>query len=505
MPLLFCLLALAPPAGPYVPLQPNDHMGAPSFESGEPIVGTHFFYWYKRSTGEHWVNWDGTDALTDHPLYRGGDYAYDRPEWWRLQMAKVREAGINFVALVYWGLPGMDHSDHPVARSLLWSNIGARTLAGVIEEQLAHGGRVMPVGMFYDTSTLRYNHLERPIELSQEWGEEWFYETIRDFFSLIPPCAWARIDGEPIVILYGADFAAGISEDLFDYADARFREDFGVGLHIIKNIDWPGEADGVISWGGALGLSVHTAAALGPGYDHSAVPGREPLIVDREGGAFYCRNWENLLARHPHVRPRLVMVETWNELHEGTEVEPTLEYGHQYVRLTRHYADLWRTGAYSPPVGSYTGAHRVWWRPLDSRGIELREAADGPLRRALLGGRRCVQRDPSRPGSFLYVDVDNSFAFDVPAAPVEIKLTYWDGGYRRAWVEYDSLDPSASVRAGSFKSAPPFPASTAQGWRTVILRLDDMRFGDRCNGADLRLALEGGPLAVAEVQLRRGH
>ena len=502
MPLLPCLLALALPAGPYTGLVPADHADAPTFRSDEPVVGTHFFYWYKQSTGKHWFDYDGSDALTDHPLYRGGDYSYDRVEWWVRQIETMRLAGIDFMALVYWGLPGMDDSDHHNARQLAWSNIGARTLAELVEGQLKRGETVMPVGMFYDTSTLQTNQHERKVDLTAEWGKEWFYETIRDFFSLIPPRAWARIDGNPIVILYGAGYAERVGADLFGYAKDRFRGDFGVGLHIIKNQDWPGEADDVISWGGALGPILNTTAAVGPGYDHSAVPHREPLIVDREGGAFYQRGWESLLARHPAVRPRLVMVETWNELHEGTEVAPTAEHGYRYVHLTRQYADLWRSGVYRPPTGLYTGACEVSWRPLGSRGIEVRDAADGPVRGGHLDGRMCLESDPTRDGRFIYVNVDRSFAFDAPMGPVELELTYWDGGYQRGWIEYDSLDLTASVRAGAFKSGPSLPPSTSEGWRRVTFQLDDMRFGDRCNRADLRLVIEGGLPAIAEVRVR---
>ncbi len=71
--------------------------------------------------------------------------------------------------------------------------------------------------MFYDTSTLQTNQHERSVDLTAEWGKEWFYETIRDFFSLIPPRAWARIDN-PIVILYGAGYAERVGADLFGYA-----------------------------------------------------------------------------------------------------------------------------------------------------------------------------------------------------------------------------------------------------------------------------------------------
>ena len=30
-----------------------------------------------------------------------------------------------------------------------------------------------------------------------------------------------------------------------------------------------------------------SVASLGPGYDHSSVPDRDPLVIDREGGDFY--------------------------------------------------------------------------------------------------------------------------------------------------------------------------------------------------------------------------
>ncbi len=112
-----------------------------------------------------------------------------------------------------------------------------------------------------------------------------------------------------------------------------------------------------------------------------------------------------------------------------------------------------------------------------------------------------VYRPLSRP-LFIYVNVDRSFAFDAPMGPVELELTYWDGGYQRGWIEYDSLDLTASVRAGAFKSGPSLPPSTSEGWRRVTFQLDDMRFGDRCNRADLRLVIEGGLPAIAEVRVR---
>jgi hypothetical protein len=103
---------------------------------------------------------------------------------------------------------------------------------------------------------------------------------------------------------------------------------------------WPGEADDEYMWGGALQPQWRSVAAFGPGYDHSAVPGRQALVRDREGGAFSERAWEQLLSQEPGERPWLVHLETWNEFHEGTEICETKEYGRRYLDLTRRFADM---------------------------------------------------------------------------------------------------------------------------------------------------------------------
>jgi len=36
------------------------------------------------------------------------------------------------------------------------------------------------------------------------------------------------------------------------------------------------------------------------------------------------------------------MIETWNEWHEGTDIAPSRETNTQYLKMTAHYADLFR-------------------------------------------------------------------------------------------------------------------------------------------------------------------
>lgn len=489
-------LLLAPPAGTHLGLQAAAHAGLPSFPAGRPVLGTYFFYWYHDGTRAHFLNGDGSDALTTHPApTEDVPYRYDSVDWWRTQLALVREAGLDFIAPVYWGYPGTEH----------WSNVGIRTLARLAEQQHAAGEPVMPVAMFYDTSTLAHNSDGYHVALDTERGKVWFYETIRDFWSLLPPYAWARIDGRPLIFLYSANFAETQDPGIFEDLRQRFTAEFGVAPHVVKESSWRGDADDVYSWGGALGLRMGTVAALGPGYDHSAVPGRRPLIVDRREGEFYRENWSRLLARSPATRPYLAMVETWNEFHEGTDIAPSVEYGRQYVELTKEYAAKWHAGEQLPRPGRFGTAQSVRWQAGGGDGgLTLPDRADGLTAAVEQAGVPAVStRANEYGGRYLYADIDWSFLYDEAAPPVTVTVTFWDTGCDEVIFEYDSMDPAGSVRAGAFKAGGRVTLGGQAAWRTETFRVEDARFGDRTNGADFRFAVLGGDLVVREVSVSK--
>jgi len=72
-----------------------------------------------------------------------------------------------------------------------------------------------------------------------------------------------------------------------------------------------------------------------PGYDDRKVrsPGN---YLDRMNGETYRRFWEDALSS----RARCILITSWNELHEGTEIEPTREYGFLFLNITRRYASV---------------------------------------------------------------------------------------------------------------------------------------------------------------------
>jgi hypothetical protein len=86
-------------------------------------------------------------------------------------------------------------------------------------------------------------------------------------------------------------------------------------------------------------------ATVIPGCDNLSVHGFEgtPLydtrpgtVIRRDNGATYAETWRAAIA----ARADWICIVSWNELHEGTEIEPTMEDGVKYVELTRKWSDL---------------------------------------------------------------------------------------------------------------------------------------------------------------------
>jgi hypothetical protein len=74
-----------------------------------------------------------------------------------------------------------------------------------------------------------------------------------------------------------------------------------------------------------------------PGFDDTGVWGwgQGPRVLNRRGTATYEEQWNEVLRYHPDA----VQIITWNDLEEGTTIEPTEEYGFRFVDLTERYVE----------------------------------------------------------------------------------------------------------------------------------------------------------------------
>jgi hypothetical protein len=489
--------AIPPAFGPHTNLTTRDFAGVPSFTARDRIVGTYYFYWYDAPTGGHVRNPDGSDALTEHPPTLAG-FSYRNVAWHKKELGDMADAGIDVALPVFWGAP----SEQGTHANFHWSYAGLPPLVEAREQLLREGRRPPRLGLFYDTSTLENNTWREHIDLTTDYGKRWFYATIRDFFSCVPPRHWALMEGRPIVLLYAAVFAKAHDQGFVDFARSQFRQEFGCGLWLAPQDSWQVKADAVCGWGGALGLRNPGIGELGPGYDHAAVPGRAPLVVGREGGRFYERQWTRFLRRPSNF----VMLETWNEFHEGTPLCDSREYGRQYIELTRRFTDLFRHGEVPAwPRGPFTGAAAVSFTcglTNAGAGLVLEANDDGQTLMAEMGGRPALGLKPGR-SRYLYFAVDDSFKAGA-STNLALEVEFFDDATGSFGVEYDGNDPRAPF-AGAYSSSPEVVKLTGgKHWQTATFALPGARLNNSQNaGADLRVVVHTPGLWLSRVVLRR--
>ncbi len=491
-----------PPLGPYVHLRPEHFADASTYNPTNRLVTTPYFYWYDKPTGAHLLNADGSDALTDHPASTE-DFSYRSVDWHARELSDMEDAGIDVVLPVYWGEPSQRLPGRPIT-SQPWSYAGIPPLVAARERLLQAGRHPPRIGLFYDTSTLQYNQASTPVDLTTPHGRQWFYESIRDFFSLVPPKHWAMIDHQPIVFLYSASFATDHDQACFEYLAAAFADDFGGhSPWVVREISWNITSPQVYAWGGALGLKNPGVASLGPGYDHSAVPGREPLVVERDAGAFFSSNWNRFL-RKPSS---MVMIETWNEFHEGTDIAESLEYGREYITLNRHFADIFHQGIIPPPIqGPFSDFSRVSVQLAAtnlSAGLLQVESADGLTTATTAAGQPCRVSVPSQhAGRYFYFRIDDSFKW-TGQMRVNVGVDYFDTANGSFTLEFDGSDTNAPPNGAYTPTLQHVPLTGTRQWKHASFTLHEARFLNSQNGAaDFRLSTTD-ELYLQRVEVRR--
>ena len=340
-----------------------------SFSSEEKLWGPIKLYWYDYPK-QHFYD-DGArqdDALQDH-FPEPEQVSFRDVRWHEKQLQDCVDAGLDFIIPVYWG-----NVSNYFSPGVSFSIYGLPPLQEAIEIREAAGKPSPKIGMFYDTSTLLpgYHGKRDKLDLTSEFGRDIFYRTIRDYFNQIEPENWAAIDGRPLVVLYGSAFVASHDQSTLDYVYQQFEKDFGMRPYLIRDNSWRFESDATTQWGAALGgpnIFGHVGQ-IGPGYNDTAVPGRNTPIRDREDGNFYRWSWHQIL-QNPMVR--IVLVETWNEMHEGTDICESVEFGRQYIDLTREYVQRFKEGRTDVPRIILQHPNPLF-RPASDEGKEFKDA-----------------------------------------------------------------------------------------------------------------------------------
>ncbi|PYS37811.1 MAG: hypothetical protein DMG14_19975, partial [Acidobacteria bacterium] len=318
------------------------------------------------------------------------------------------------------------------------------------------------------------------LDVTTAAGKATFYGMIHDYFTIVPKSLWATIDGSPIIVLYYSSWVAAYDQTSFDYIRAQFQSDFGALPYIVRERSWTGvTTDAVYAWGAALSGSVLVgdAGIVGPGYDDSAVWNRAThQRQDRECSNFYQQGWDKIISGNP----RLAFVETWNELHEGTDIAATREYGRDYIDLTARNIARWKS------ANGYQTASIIWLSPgrdMFESGLRIAlNRGDGSWRLNRVAGRDAVDVDRLKtpPAYYILLDVDDSFVH-AARTPVWLTVEYLDRGTTPWRIEYDGAN-------NVYTASPSVTMGNTGLWKQVTFALPDAYFGGReTAGTDLRI------------------
>jgi hypothetical protein len=438
-----------------------------SFRGDDRLVMTYYYYWYDKSSLDD-------PALTLRPP---ADPPIDWHDvaWHERQLTDMAHAGIDVALAVYWGTGPS------------WSMRGLDKMVEARERLLAAGLRPPAIGLFFDTNSYATILPERPeaSDLTTDDGMATLADQVGGFFRHVPACHRARIDGRPLAFFWRADTEDGdrfvfdehVLTGLNDAVAARHHE----RLHFVLEQSWRASAReyGVdlgatdfYRWGAALNgpRFLGRTVAVGPGYDDRRIEGRPGYLRDRDSGGTYSRDLRTaVMSGAPWL-----LLETWNELWEGTAIAETQENGREYLEITARYAALFHRLAKERA--------RDGWTDLgSSESVYLRRLADAPIEQGMpvvedgRAGAHPFEEDDGT--GFFHFAVDRRLGIGADQ-PAVVEVEYFDAGGGTFNLEYDSLDASAP-EDGAYKPTAPVLVADSRTWRIARFALTDAGFRGR--------------------------
>lgn len=267
-------------------------------------------------------------------------------------------------------------------------------------------------------------------------------------------------------------------------------------------------------WGQQLPDGAWYAPSIIPGFSARRAGYPAAMNLARQAGETYDSQWRAVL--ETGFTPQIVTITSFNEWHEGTQIEPAVaertddgSYTYaayargplQYLAATARWAARARALAGYVCAPAIAVALRAENQP---DGLYQHDREDGATVAQAIAGRAARQMLPNRFGTarYLYLWVQREFQYQAAGA-VRVAVTYFDRGDGEFSLDYDSADETLPF-AGAYKRTAAIPLTNSDRWRTATFELPDAYFGDRQNdGADLRIVAPALDLAVAKVTVEK--
>ncbi|HZG68942.1 MAG TPA: endo-1,3-alpha-glucanase family glycosylhydrolase, partial [Herpetosiphonaceae bacterium] len=178
----------------------------------------------------------------------------------------------------------------------------------------------------------------------------------------MPHPNWLTWDGKPVVVFWNPQsfrpvaawqelrarvdpsrawhwMGEGVDFSYLDVFDSLYYFDITWAPHPADAM--AGYARRLDAYNGSHGTNKPFIATVMPGYDDSRI--RSTRVRDRANGEYYRRSWQAAIDR----RAQAVIINSWNEWYEGTQIESSRSYGTLYLDVTRDYAQRFQR---QPPL-----------------------------------------------------------------------------------------------------------------------------------------------------------
>jgi hypothetical protein len=321
----------------------QDRAYAAEAETPKQVMAFYYTWYGTPSHSGRWAHWDEGGhrpermkkpghrdiGATHHPepdVYDSNDPAVIQRH---LQLCE--EMGVDALIATWWGIG--DFHDRALKAAIREANQRGKTAITVYYEIVPN-----PVGVNAAVKDLLY--------ILDSYGDE---------------PAFLKRNGSPVIFIYGramnqlsaADWKTALSQ-VRAKREALFIADAGSG-ELIEIFDGGHSYNPVgLVVRGADAVKQHyerliqtyrdkkkiACATVIPGYDDSNIGRKQVIVSDRRGGELYEDLWQKAIA----AKPDWVLITSFNEWHEGSEIEPSKENGRLYVELTKKWVGRFKGG-----------------------------------------------------------------------------------------------------------------------------------------------------------------
>jgi PKD repeat protein len=101
-----------------------------------------------------------------------------------------------------------------------------------------------------------------------------------------------------------------------------------------------------------------------PGFDTTSQGQYEPYM-GRFGGETYSEYWDAV----EEIRPHSVLITSWNEWHEGTEIEPSREQNFDYINITKRFIEKYKETTLPDPDSTFSAATESFRQNANLTGV----------------------------------------------------------------------------------------------------------------------------------------